>query len=381
MADPIPHEVDSNEDQRTTFDRLRTQCPVVRHEFRGWQVLRHSEVVDILHDPSTFSNAVSRHLSVPNGMDPPEHAAYRRLIEPFFTPARMTAFEPACRQIAARLSRQMTIGLADDFIADFARPFAAAVQCTFLGWPPSVEGTLQSWVQRNQAATRAGDRDRLAVLAAEFTDQIESLLAVRRDANKPIDADITSELMHLEIDGVPLDEATVVSILRNWTAGEVGTIAASVGALANYLAHDPELQRQLRDQPQWLATANEEILRLDGPLPANRRRATRSADVGGKRVAAGDTLHLIWLAANRDPAVFVEPERFRWDRDPDQNLLYGAGTHACPGAPLARLELRVAMEELLRATAWIEPAPDQPAARETWPAAGFARLPLRLTPQ
>jgi cytochrome P450 len=111
---------------------------------------------------------------------------------------------------------------------------------------------------------------------------------------------------------------------------------------------------------------------------ANRRVATRPVVIGGRRIEAGERLSLIWIAANRDGRVFEDPESFRLDRDPASNLLYGAGIHACPGAPLARMELRVVMEEVLKHTSAIAPLPGNPPLNAVYPASGFAVLPLRI---
>ncbi|MEO8170306.1 MAG: cytochrome P450, partial [Oxalobacteraceae bacterium] len=168
----------------------------------------------------------------------------------------------------------------------------------------------------------------------------------------------------------------IVSILRNWTVGELATMAACVGILAHYLAGHPQLQQQLRQQPALLPAAIDEILRIHAPLIANRRVTTKPVEIGGRALAAGERITVIWASANRDEAVFGEPDAFRLDRDPAQNLLYGAGIHVCPGAPLARLELRIIIEELLKHTSQIALAPGKQALRAAYPGSGFSALPL-----
>ncbi len=355
-------------------------CPIAHDPAGGWAARGHPEVMQIVTDHETFSNRVSQRLSVPNGMDPPEHTRYRHLIERFFTPERMAAFEPRCRAIAARLADAVAGDLPVDVMARFASPFAAEVQCAFLGWPLELGDWLQDWMAHNQEATRQQARERLAELAQELAAMIDTQLAMRRRDDVAADADITAELLHARVCDEPLKTVEIVSILRNWTAGEVGTISAAVGIVARFLAEHPALQDQLRAEPQLLPEAIDEILRLDGPLPSNRRRATCPVDLAGVHIESDDRLSIIWPAANRDPRVFDEPDQFRWDRNPDDNLLYGAGIHVCPGAPLARLELRVALEELLRATSAIELVPDHPAEPVAWPGAGFELLPLHLRP-
>ena len=169
-----------------------------------------------------------------------------------------------------------------------------------------------------------------------------------------------------------------MSILRNWTVGELGPMAASVEILTHYLAKQPALQQQLRAQPALLPAAIDEILRIHPPLFSNRRIATEPTQVGGQALMAGDRLTLMWASANRDEAVFGDPDVFQLDRDPSLNLLYGAGIHVCPGAPMSRRELRVLLEELFNRTSCILPVPGKPTRNAIYPAAGYAELFVRL---
>lgn len=373
-----PRSADVLRDQRAAYDQMRERCPVAYSEFMQWSLFRHEDVTRVLHDHETFSNAVSRHLSVPNGMDPPEHTPYRRIIEPYFALDRVNAFEPACREIVAALVQNALARGEVELMADFALPFAVRVQCAFLGWPPTLHEALIRWARKNHEATIAQDRQAMSEIASEFESLIDGMLAIRRQNGAKPDDDVTAALMHEKLRGRPLSNEEIASILRNWTVGELGTISASVGILVHYLAQHAELQKQLRAEPSLLPAAIDEILRIHGPLVANRRVATRPVSIGGRRIEAGERISLIWVAANRDGRVFEDPDSFRLDRDPAKNLLYGAGIHVCPGAPLARMELRVIMEELLERTAAIDAVPDKSPTNAVYPASGFATLPLRM---
>jgi cytochrome P450 len=373
-----PRSEDVLRDQRAAYDAMRERCPVAHSEFMQWSLFRHDDVLRVLRDHATFSNAVSRHLSVPNGMDPPEHTEYRRIIEPYFAANRMGAFEPACRKIVVELLQTVLSGREAEWMADFAVPFAVRVQCAFLGWPPALHEPLARWTRRNHEAALAQDRQALSELAREFEGYVDDLLEARRRTGAAPEVDVTAALMHEQVRGRPLSSEEIASILRNWTVGEIGTISAAVGILAHYLAGHIELQEQLRARPSLLPAAVDEILRIHGPLVANRRVATRAVEIGGRRLSAGDRISLIWLAANRDGRVFPDADAFRLDRDPSQNLLYGAGIHVCPGAPLARMELKVVTEELLGRTARIEPAPGKSPVIAVFPESGFASLPLSM---
>ena len=365
-------------DQIAAYDAMRSRCPVAYSDYLGWSLFRHEDVVRALDDHETFSSAVSSHLSVPSGMDPPRHTAYRRLIERHFEPRRVAAFEPLCRAISADLVAGLDKGVEIDVVPQLAQLFAVRIQCAFLGWPDSLHAPLLRWVRRNHEATLARDTAAMAAIALEFDGYISDLLEVRRAAGAAAPDDITTDLLRERIGDRPLNHEEIVSILRNWTVGELGTITACVGILAHHLAQDQQLQLRLREEPGLLPAAIDEVLRLHAPLIANRRVATRPGEIGGRSIAAGERITLIWASANRDEAVFGDPDEVRLDRDPAQNLLYGRGIHVCPGAELSRLELRVVTEELLKRTRGLAPAPGRQPTLAVYPASGFAALPMLI---
>ena len=373
--DPTSPEI--QRDQRAAYDEMRRRCPVAYSEFLGWSLFRHEDVTRVLLDHETFSSAVSQHLSVPGGMDPPEHTAYRKIIEPYFSPARMDRFEPVCRQIAAKLIRVQDAKHEVEFMGRIALPFAAEAQCAFLGWPPDLAEHLIRWTRKNHEATLAQDRKAMSAIALEFEVITDDLLETRLESGATPESDVTAALMREKVWGRPMTNEELASILRNWTVGEIGTISASVGILAHYLAEHTELQKTLRAKRDLLPPAIEEILRIHGPLATNRRITTRPVEIGRRKIGAGERVTLMWTAANRDERAFPEPDSFRLDRDQSKNLLWGAGIHVCPGAPLARLELKVFMEELLSFSGQITTSDKKPEPA-IYPASGFAVLPLHV---
>ena len=184
--------------------------------------------------------------------------------------------------------------------------------------------------------------------------------------------------MNENVWGRPLSNEEISSILRTWTVGEIGSIASSVGLLVHYIAEYAELQDKLRSDLSILPTAIDEILRIQGPLVASRRITKCPVEINGRKIDTGERISINWVSANRDGSIFEEPESFRLDRDPAGNLLYGAGIHVCPGAPLARMEMRVALEELLERTSQIQLNSQKPPIRARYPASGFAALPVKI---
>lgn len=366
------------DDQIAAYDAMRRRCPVAHSDYLHWSLFRHEDVLRVLLDHDTFGSAVSRHLSVPNGMDPPAHTPYRRMIESYFSPERMGAFEPACRAISTELVARLPQGGETELNAALAQPFSLQIQCAFLGWPARLHEPLRLWTLKNQAATLSRDRAALDDVALEFDGYIKGLLDERRAAGDGAPDDLTTRLLRDRAGDNPLSDEEIVSILRNWTVGELGTISACVGILAHYLAAQPDIQRRLRADWSLLPAAIDEILRMHAPLIANRRITRKPVHIGGKQLGVGERITLMWASANRDEAVFGDPDAFRLDRDPADNLLYGLGIHVCPGAPLARMELRVVMEALLKQTRWLALVADKAPVRAVYPASGYATLPLRI---
>lgn len=360
-------------DQRAAYDEMRERCRVAHSAFMGWSLFRHADIVRVLDDPVTFSSK-SRHLAVPNGMDPPEHARSRAALAPIFADEPMSALESRCRGIAAELARAMASAGTAELLADFAEPLALRTLCAFLGWPEEAWECLGGWTHGNQQA--AFDRDPSAgrALAKLLDEHVRMYLQEHRTAGH-VDRDVTDVLLSTTIDGERLDDESIVSILRNWVAGE-GTVAGGISLLVLHLATDRRLQDRLREDPSLIPDAVEEILRADDPLVANRRTTTRSVEIGGRPIGAGEGISLMWVAANRDPGVFHEPGMIRLERDASDSLVWGRGIHVCLGAPLARLQMRIALEVLLSHSSRLTIAGE--VARSVYPSDGLATFTIRL---
>ncbi|MEO5651890.1 MAG: cytochrome P450 [Marmoricola sp.] len=380
MGEPVEIATDHDwPDQRSTYDALRSRCAVV-HRDGKWVILRHAEVVAAASDPVTFSSQSASRRAIPNTLDGTDHAAYRAVVDRYLSDERVAGEEKQCRGHAIAIVDALPRGVTVKTIANIGIPFAVRSQSSWLGWPPELEAELVEWIADNLAATRSGKRARTSEVAERFDRLIRGLLDARRGA--PPD-DVTSQLMNDTVFGRPLADEEIVSILRNWTAGDLGSLATSVGVVVHFLAHDPQVQQELRalvraGDRAALELAIAEILRIDDPFVSNRRVTTRAVEVGGEQIPEGGQVLLNWTAANRDPAVFGDPDHYDPTRNAGANLVFGTGPHACPGKSLTLMELRVILEELLTRTRWIESAPDRAAVREAPPVGGWARVPVVL---
>jgi len=371
-----PLEASILEEQRRAYDEMRERCPVAHSEFMGWSLFRHEDITTVLADPETYSN-VSRFLAIPNGMDPPVHGRYREVLTPNFDREQMAGLEPRAREIAASLLAPILSGGEAEFIGAFATPFALKTLCALLGWPEQQWECLGGWVHGSQQAAFNKDSAAGKSLASLFSEHVKANLELHRASPNDV-ADATDALLRTGVDGVRFDDEQIVSILRNWTAGH-GTVAAGLGILVLHLAQEPELQDRLRSDPSLIPAAIEELLRVDGPLVANPRTTTREVKIQGRTIPKGEYLTLMWIGANRDPRAFDDPNTVKIERNTDASLAWGQGIHFCQGAPLARLEMRVALEELLARTKQFELADDNVPRRAVYPSNGLAALLLRFS--
>lgn len=355
---------------------MSSERAAVMREESGRLVVRGNDaVVSVAHNPDTFSNNVSRHLHLPNGLDGLVHGIARRFLDPFFDPAEITGLEPVLRSIAddvvAGLARD---GAVFDAVGELGARYAVRAQSAWLGWSARYEDALLAWVADSRDAVRAGDRDRITRSAVDFDAIIGALIAERRD--RPSN-DVTTRLMTTPTDeGETLTDPEIVSILRNWTGGDLSSLALCAGVIVHWLAAHPRHTPHLRaaSDPD-LDAAIDEILRADDPFVSNRRLVAEDAEIAGCPVTAGEVIVIDWREANRDPAVFADPDGFDPHGNAAANLVYGTGPHVCPGRGLATLELRTLVRALL---ARGEVVAAGEAEREEPPVAGYRSLPVRI---
>src|SRR5690554_173197 len=379
MTDHMPDDLSAaGRDLRAYTDELRPKHPVVRNTKGEWVLLRHADVLAAAMDHERFSSQVSRYLQVPNGLDGEEHTLYRNIVEKYLTREALEPFIPVFKRVASQLMEELPKGKVLDAVNDIGAVFAVRAQCAWLGWPEELEPKLLAWMQENHAATRSDDHTLMANVAEQFDEIIRSVIQPRRSAANKAPDDLTTKLCRETVQGRQLTEAELVSILRNWTGGDLGSIALCVGVLIAHIAQHPELAVQMRaaSNDEVEATINE-ILRLDNPFVSNRRVTTCPVHIGGREIPSGAKVKLNWTSANRDETVF-DNNRFDPQGNAAANLLYGAGKHVCPGRLLATWELRIALQTMLTALQTVELAVDQPPEREVAPVGGYHRVPVVL---
>jgi cytochrome P450 len=312
-------------------------------------------------------------------MDPPDHTRLRRLVAGAFTPRAIAGLEPWIREVTVRLLAAADGAAGFDLIDALASPLPIAVICHLLGVPAEDQAQFRAWSQDvvaaldPQTAATAQAQTRAAELA--LTGYLQDLVRERR-ANP--DDSILSALIAAEEEGDRLSPGEVVSTALLLLIAGFVTTANLIGNGTIALLGDPDSWDRLRQDPARVPAAIEEMLRYDSPVQLTARIATEDVEVGGSVIAAGRAVIVLIGGANRDPSVFEQPDEFRIDRpDPGRHLSFSLGMHHCLGAALARLEGRIAIEELTQRYPALElTAP--PTRRSLLVLRGFESIPVRV---
>ena len=280
--------------------------------------------------------------------EPPNHTRLKNLVVKAFTPRTVSRLTNRVREVAASLIPTDTNSM--DLLEDFAVPLSVTVIAELLGVPQADRAQLRPWshdiVQMYELGGQSNDAVAMrSVHAVEaFSDYLRGLIEQKRHAPQQ---DLLSQLVAVEADGerLTMDELIATSILI-LNAGHEATVNV-VGNGVYALIQHPEQMGKLRDNPDLLPTAIEEMMRYDTPLPLFRRYILHDMDYNGVTFKQGQEVGLFYGSANHDPMQFDKPEVFDITRQPNAHLSLGAGIHYCLGAPLARLELQIALQTIL----------------------------------
>ncbi|EPH02828.1 hypothetical protein HMPREF1531_02140 [Propionibacterium sp. oral taxon 192 str. F0372] len=375
MTDTLPIIDFSGADERALTDALRPDNAVVRNSKGEWILLRHRDVVAAATDDITFSSAVSAHQQIPNGLDGEKHTAARALIDAYLSADALAPHAASFEKIAHDMVASLPKGEPFDAVNELGAHFAVRAMTAWLGWPQEMEPRLLDWVQENNDATRSGDRKRTAQVAADFDAMIREVLEPRMTGSGH--NDVTAQLVADRSLGRELSETELVSILRNWTGGDLSSMALCVGCVVDFLARAPHIQERLRSKDasdEEIDAIIDEILRIDDPFVTNRRRTTCPVNLDGIEIGTGEIVRLNWTSANRDEQRFGDPAAFDPEKNRPHNLVYGIGRHACPGRLLSTMELRAVVKALMNDRSTLSIAPKMTGEREISPVGGYRQV-------
>jgi len=351
---------------RNSVARLAGLGPVARSPLYGghWVVSGYTEVQEVLRHPEIYSswpnNIVPRGTGklLPLEVDPPEHTAYRQSLQRLFNPARMKALEPEIRGIVTELIDGFAARGGCEFVAEFAHPLPTRVFLALMGWPledaPLFTEATDTILLGVPGGTEEESNAAREQAAGRMYSYFGKVLSDRRAgcADPGIDdEDITSAIIDtpIEIDGTtrPLTDDELSNMLFLLLIAGLHTTQGSLAWSLLHLASHPDQRRRLIDDPSLIPGAVEEMLRIEAAVAPGRKVITDTS-LAGTPLSAGDTVLLVLAGANADRCEFDRPDEVRIDRSPNRHLSFGSGPHRCLGSHLARVELRIALEELHR---------------------------------
>jgi cytochrome P450 len=351
VADPFP-----------IWDELRARCPVAHSERYGgtWLPVRHDDVAAVAYDTEHFTSrsvVVSEvrpgpdDLPAPIGLappitsDPPFHALARRLLLPAFAPKPIEALEPFTRELCVELLDASTGERQIDAAVDYAQHIPLRVIVRMLGFPQEDADLFRRFIRMVLEDVDQSAEERQAIVDEGELDAYIDARIAEHLAN-PQD-DLTTFLLEAELDGNKLDPDHVRGTMVLLMIAGIDTTWSAIGASLWHLAQSPVDRRRLAAEPELMATAVEEFLRAYAPVTMARLVAT-DFDFRGRQMKEGDWLLLPFPAANRDPEQFPDADKVLIDRAENRHAAFGLGIHRCIGSNLARMELRVALEEWLK---------------------------------
>ena len=388
--DGPPHEL---------FRELRHECPIhwtskvteYPKEAGFWSVTRPEDIHAVSRDFKTYSSELGGVTAVTEGfpiellramfigMDPPKHDRLKMLFQAGFTPKRIAAHEPAIRRIVTDVLERLQDRETCDLVPDVAQPVVSRVIGSFMGIPPEDD---QAWATLMNSALGAGDPDLnpggVESVAQndipEIFERCRRMIAERRE--NPTD-DLTSVLVHAEIDGQRLEEHEIVmGFFLLVAAGNDSTKATYCSGMRALMEH-PDQRQLLLEDPSLVPGAVEESLRMFPAFAHFRRTATCDTELAGQKIREGEKVVMWYVASNRDESLYEDPDRFDVRRNPEHQAFGAGGRHFCLGTALARLELKVMFEETLARFPTME-MDSQPVYAESAFINQLKTLPVRL---
>ena len=372
---------------------LAAKGPVMYSPAYGghWVVTHYREIHQVLTDPKTFSSYPNNLVTpadfgkfIPLEIDPPEHTAYRQVLQPLFSPQRMKKLSEDIRGVVNDLIDGFAPKGHAEFISEFAHELPARVFLALMDWPVEdtplfSEATDVVLFGKPGGTQEESDQARIAAgltVAGYFQKVIED-----RRSNPRTDA--TSILINTEVelsDGTRLlQDQELFLMFYLLLMGGLHTVQGSLAWAIMHLVDNPAQRDLIIADPAVIPKAVEEILRIEAAVAAGRR-ATRDVELGGVSIAEGDQLLLMLCSANRDPDAFAHPANFDINRSPNRHLSFGAGVHRCLGSHLGRIELTIALEELHRRIPDYQLVESDPPVFHSTQVRGCLRMPITFTP-
>lgn len=336
-----------------TMARMRELCPVAHsEEYDGfWVVSSYEEALSVAQNWEAFSSAHGLSVSkaptvvrnLPVEADPPEQRVFKRLINPYFTPAAIAPWERPTRELVTRLIDSFIDDGSCEFMDAFARPLPSLAFFELALNAPAEDLEHVAYLA-SKSSTPNDPAARECWLG--LYNWIKDFIAKRRA--QPPRGDVVDAVINARIDGRPITEDEIIGTVQLLILGGLETTAGALGLMLVRFCDEPEIPALLRAHPELIPDAIQELLRLDPSFVSVGRTAVCDIELSGHQISKGDKVLIHWASANRDGAEFPEPDAFDIGRERNRHLSFGAGPHRCAGSNLARMNMRIAVEELLR---------------------------------
>jgi cytochrome P450 len=339
-----------------TYDTVRRRCPVARSDFAGMTstyISRYEDVCWALRHPEYFTSEgdameLGEQPLLPLQVDPPQHTKYRRLLNPRFLPREIGRLEADVRALVTELIGAFADRGQCDFHEEFATPLPSGIFLALMGLPTSDLPMFLRWRDNTiRPDVDPSDYEGAMAIRRQTAHEISEYFrqAIAEHRSRPPDDRLLSQIVHFTLDGRELTETELLGMAHLLMLGGLDTVTATLDCMVTYLATHPERRRHLVDDPGTIPAVIEELMRWETPVTVLPRVVKQDLEVSGVHLRKGDRITLVLGAANLDEEEFGETG-VDFGRDPNRHVAFGGGNHLCLGAHLARLELRVALEEL-----------------------------------
>jgi cytochrome P450 len=335
------------------YRSMRATQPVFKHpEWDGWQVFRYADVVRVLNEYATFSSATFNGGSDPLGssmlqMDPPRHRQLRNLVTQAFTPRMVAQLEPRITDITNELLDYVASAGQMDVVGDLAYPLPVTVIAELLGIPSELREDFKRWSDAIVAGDESHSEEERRALFQDIQGMYGYFTQVLEERRQNPQNDLVSALLAAEVDGQRWTYMELLGFCGLLLVAGNETTTNLLGNMILCFDENPGVVERLRKNRALVPGAIEETLRYYSPVKAMPRVTTTETMLGDQRIGAGQVI-IAWIgSANRDEAEFPDPDRFDSEREPNRHIAFGRGIHFCLGAPLARLEAKIALNAML----------------------------------
>lgn len=342
-------------DPWSRYEELRATAPVAYTEAHGgfWVLSRYEDVVRVAQDDETFSSVPTTVIPdsgvynlIPLQSDPPDVQRYRMALLPYFSARALASYEPRVREFTRNCINAFVETGSCEWVTELANPVPSMTALEFIGFDVKdwhdFAGPLH---QLSFSADGSEGRRQALDDIAKMDDVITAAIEDRRTAPR---SDAISDLIAYEKDGVSFTAKELHGLVKMLVFGGLDTTMAAASNALLYLSENPAQKTTLIENPELLPTAVDEFLRYEAPVHAFARNVMKDTEIGGHTIKAGERVYMLWASANRDPAQFESPGEVDFRRRPNRHVTFGVGAHRCLGASLARMELQIMLQEVLR---------------------------------